>query len=143
MTALIRLLALVLVLALAAPVASTKQYAAVAQPTSASAAVGADARGVVAVATAQPQREITNDSTVVVLVSFGRSGSTFVASLLESHPLVHFVPGEPWNGSCPPEELRVSRRCRHSGGFAADRASFCGAVRAVQANSTAIDSVSD
>jgi hypothetical protein len=40
------------------------------------------------VATAQPQREITNDSTVVVLVSFGRSGSTFVASLLESHPLV-------------------------------------------------------
>jgi hypothetical protein len=144
----IRLFALAIVLAHAALLASATLHMAAAPllPAAAAGASGAalltKSRSIAApmAATQQPQRA----SSIVVLVSFGRSGSTFVGSLLASHPLVHFAPGEPWNESCPPEELRVSARCRgrRSGDLAVDRASFCGAVRAAQANSTAIDSVS-
>lgn len=45
------------------------------------------------------------DPPAVLLVSFGRSGSSFVSSLLASHPAARLAPGEPFNQYQPAAKL--------------------------------------
>lgn len=44
----------------------------------------------------------TQESGIGMLVSMGRSGSTFMARMLGTHPRLHMAPGEPFNGIVEP-----------------------------------------